>query len=440
MASLLGLTALLGAMKCGAGDPPPQGDGGGSGGVTVGSSGCGSPGGFFGKTSARFSAMFAMLLLVLGLAGTAAAQSTVAELEDDTGSGPDPYFVDTPGFSVFYIVITDTGSGTFKIEFWEGGVFGSPISTATGLDITTGYFGTNAVTFTGSSETLDVHIGTNSGDGIYTNGADANIIFGLDGADAINCEDNYDLVFGGDDGDDILTNGGLDVIFGGHRRNYYSGSALNYINSGEGMDLVFGDDCDDLIEAESGADYVEGWGGEFDEIYGQGSCDELYGDEGPIGVGFSFWSGAGGRDFIVGGDDDDLIRGGVYADELFGSEGADAIDGGGGADYIYGEDGNDWLHDNDQTAGDYVEGGDDSDVIYLMDGKSDTGYGQAGFDFFHVDGPTSPFDTTDAGLQSGEFDNFTSAPSGYPSTGDAFFTFSFGTHWMSGMTFIRSCS
>lgn len=385
MASVLGLTALLGAMRSGTDGPPPQGDSGGSGGAVNGVTPGAEKAMFTGFS--RFRVLLTMQLLVLGLAGTASAQSSASELED----GGAPYFVVTgsPFFNTFEIRIQDTGSGNINVEVKNIAVFPNVTLGTQAADDSSGYFvgATNSeLTFVdGSGEVVGVHIGTSGTDIMISGGHDAELFFGMNGDDEIDGSNVFDLIFGGNGGDILNGYGGGNDVYAGFRSIRYPSSNSDYITVDSGMNFLFaddnvggteihgGDDMDfihggasyDSLHGEGGGDWIWG-GGSDDYIIGGPGCDNLFGDEEDAGFANPLSSNPLG-DTIYGGTEDDLIRGEGGGDYLLGEDGDDCIDGGDDADAMWGGDGNDYLHDMDGTGGDDLNGEDGDDYLHSTD-------------------------------------------------------------------------
>jgi Ca2+-binding RTX toxin-like protein len=154
-------------------------------------------------------------------------------------------------------------------------------------------------------------------------------------------------------------------------------NALNPLGTtGVGKPVTaFGQDGDDTINGGDGADDLHGDYGN-DTIYGRDGNDTIKGE-----FGSDPWlDGGDGNDLICGGYGDDTD---TAADTLIGGNGNDTLRGEGGDDYLrtdpgtdsaYGGAGSDTFDsgDNDPTgAGDYLDGGADSDVLASSD-SSDT--------------------------------------------------------------------
>lgn len=156
----------------------------------------------------------------------------------------------------------------------------------------------------------------------------------------------------GYDGDDTVTGqGGTDELRGGN--------GDDSLNGGAGDDSLHGDAGDDTLEGGSGAD----------SLYGHGGDDLL--------------SGGDGDDSLNAGQGNDTLEGGAGDDALHGYLGDDSLDGGAGADTLFGGYGNDTLDGRSPQevegglAGsddaDYLNGGQDDDVILVGGGDIVTG-------------------------------------------------------------------
>ena len=115
-------------------------------------------------------------------------------------------------------------------------------------------------------------------------------------------------------------------------------SSLALTHLFNGNDDFYGSDFADTLSGYAGADYMFGYGG----------ADTL--------------NGGSGADWLVGGESSDTLYGGEGVDLLEGGEGSDTLQGDAGADFLYGDDGFDQLI---AGAGDYVDGGGDSDRVVL---------------------------------------------------------------------------
>jgi len=185
------------------------------------------------------------------------------------------------------------------------------------------YIGTTGADAPGTDNINTEIYGLGGDDTFYSNVANVVYIYGGNGDDDIDRDDN--AVGGGaelygDDGNDTIGGGGQD-------------------------DEIYGGDDNDQILAGIGDDYVEGGRG-TDAIFGQGGEDTLYG-----GDGVDLLSGGEDNDILYGGDGDDTnafnISAGVnntgYSGGLFGGSGNDYLDGGAGNDYLDGGTGNDTM-------------------------------------------------------------------------------------------------
>lgn len=85
-------------------------------------------------------------------------------------------------------------------------------------------------------------------------------------------------------------------------------------------------------------------------------------------------TGRNGNDTLNGGADNDIMYGGAGADSMVGGAGNDTLNAtGGGADTLEGDAGNDsfWLNSGDDNSGSSIDGGADSDSLYLQGGALD---------------------------------------------------------------------
>ncbi len=260
-------------------------------------------------------------------------------------------------------------------------------------------------------------------------GGDNDIVAGQDGTDRVAGDDGDDRVYGdggndtlyggrhndqlyggegndqlnGDDGDDFLSGGsGSDSLSGQLGNDQLWGDAGNdtawgadgddYIVGGLDDDTLYGDAGADQVWGEAGNDNVNG-GGDNDIVAGQDGTDRVAGDDGDDRV-----YGDGGNDTLYGGrhndeiyggeghdqlngdDGDDLLLGGNGSDSLSGQLGNDQLNGGLDTDWLFGSDGDDTLIAIDNSATDYLDGGNGNDVYWInyfssYAGQADTAAG-----------------------------------------------------------------
>ncbi len=163
---------------------------------------------------------------------------------------------------------------------------------------------------------------------VHGGGGDDNIsVIAVDG------EGDIGAAVSGDDGNDTIAlnfdggvwgNGGNDIL---HLTNSFYGVA----DGGDGNDQIF------LAGACVSAD-----------VHGGAGDDLIDGSASDCGL------------TIHGEDGNDTIIGSNYDDQLFGDAGTDSL---------VGSDGNDTLYSKDGS-GDYVDGGNDSDILYANGGES----------------------------------------------------------------------
>ena len=136
-----------------------------------------------------------------------------------------------------------------------------------------------------------------------------------------------------------------DVLVGDDETNLIlAGGANNFVNAGSGDDLVFGEDDTDIFNGEAGNDLLNGGAG--GDVLNGGEGDDTLLSETGSNEAFDILNGDDGNDILVGsadndalggGQGDDLIFGGGSNDGLFGNEGHDtfAFASGEGADIIF---------------------------------------------------------------------------------------------------------
>ena len=182
------------------------------------------------------------------------------------------------------------------------------------------------------------------------------------------------------DGDDWLELGaGNDTASGG------SGSDL--LEGGPGNDVLSGGDGDDTLIAGDTAGLATALddaalpdaADSFERLSGEQGDDLLLG-----GPGRDFIAGGAGGDRIFGGAGDDAIQAGAGDDTVFGGAGNDAIDAGTGADTLIGGNGNDRIIAQEDSLGDYLDGGEGDDDLRSSFGIGSVLIGGAGRDFLMV--------------------------------------------------------
>ncbi|MEV4317067.1 calcium-binding protein [Actinocrispum sp. NPDC049592] len=161
----------------------------------------------------------------------------------------------------------------------------------------------------------DVIAGGNDDDTLYGGGG-KDLMFGDNGKDSVYGNDNEDTLYGGADNDVIEGNNAGDTEFGGTGEDTVIGGTRKAGEPDTG-DLLFGDDGNDLIIGDNGVT------GPFD----------LDGAN----------AGAGGPDFVFGGEGDDRGFGGLAHDELSGGNADDYLEGNNADDTIHGDAGEDRI-------------------------------------------------------------------------------------------------
>jgi Ca2+-binding RTX toxin-like protein len=211
--------------------------------------------------------------------------------------------------------------------------------------------GSDLVTYSRRSDTLDVSLDGGANDG------------------------------GEGEGDDVA--GDVERVLGG--------SAGDVLTGGPGADVIDGGPGSDVIDGGPGTDTLDGGSGDAgnDELRGGDDADTLSGNAGNDRI-----DGGSGGDVIAGGNETDTIGGGPGDDAIEGGAGADVLDGGAGSDTVDGAalalfvpDGSDTLSGGDGRdtlsggAGpDQLAGGGGVDDMRGGDGLDTVDYGVAAVD------------------------------------------------------------
>lgn len=173
------------------------------------------------------------------------------------------------------------------------------------------------------------------------------------------------LLKGHEGGDDELRGlGGEDLLFGyGGNDTLLGGDGADGLRGGDGNDVLIGGEGNDALRGDAGSDLVTGQSGN-DTLNGGGGADGLAG-----GGGADVLRGEGGSDLFNGGGGSDILDGGSGLDILKGAGGHDLLDGGLHADELWGGAGDDRVDGGaDDSAGDWLHGGGDSDRFVLHPG------------------------------------------------------------------------
>lgn len=212
----------------------------------------------------------------------------------------------------------------------------------------------------------------------------AEAFYGNGGSDEIETGDGNDLAFGGSGSDAILGGNGNDYLMGGTGDDapLHGEAGNDTIYGGDGNDLIRGDN-----DGQSYDDLAYGGGGD-DRVYGGGGQDLIFGESGHDTI-----DGGNGKDVLVGGAGNDTLYGDkeirlepVYLLGVF--RGYQPVeDSTGDSDVIYGGDGDDTIYaetrlttytralsyglvletvtiHNNETADNYLSGGNGNDKIY----------------------------------------------------------------------------
>ncbi len=318
---------------------------------------------------------------------------------DGTGTGLDVADYSALGAEDLVMTVTDAtvNAGSFGTDSFVSieGIFGGA-----GNDVLNGDAGSNRMNGGDGNDTIstfagnDTIIGSAGSDNL--NAGDATDSDTIDYSEITNGGVTVDLTIGTASGDgignDSLT--GFENVFGTNQD-----------------DQIFSDASASRIEARGGDDFVTGGDG-IDDILGEDGNDTLSGDNGADslrgGLGQDSISGGEGNDFIQSEQGNDTVSGDAGDDTISGGSGADVIDGGTGADSINGDAGNDTVRGgdgNDQITAlsgqnslqgdagdDSIAGGDNVDEIFGGIG-SDELTGNAGNDRFRYDATNEGGDT-----------------------------------------------
>ncbi|WP_397543093.1 calcium-binding protein [Roseovarius salis] len=162
-------------------------------------------------------------------------------------------------------------------------------------------------------------------------------------------DDSWTIRNGDAEGDTITGTEGSDFLYGRGGDDLISGGGNDdRLDGGGGDDSLRGNKGDDTLHGQDGDDLLRGDAGK-DALFGHGGDDSLV--------------GGSGDDSLVGGQGHDTVAGGGGDDALHGYHGNDDIAGGPGEDTLFGGVGADRLNGMDDSAPDYLNGGDGDDEI-----------------------------------------------------------------------------
>jgi hypothetical protein len=133
----------------------------------------------------------------------------------------------------------------------------------------------------------------------------------------------------------------------------------DYLEGYNGVDEFYGGENNDTLVGYGGNDILRGGNGN-DVIRGDSGIDYLYGE-----AGNDHLEGGSEGDVMWGGNNDDRLLGGSGDDQLVGDTGNDQLNGQAGFDKLWGMAGNDVLISIDGGYNEYVEGGADSDILWV---------------------------------------------------------------------------
>lgn len=274
------------------------------------------------------------------------AEQTAAEIHDSGTSGTDELRFGGATATVYVPLAGNTGIEAITIGTGTGAEADTRGKADIGIDasavanalILTGNAGDNALT------------GTAFGDTIH-GGRGKDTILGLDGADLIDGGDSADVIDGGAGIDSIEGGAGNDRIAGDVDNDVLAGGAgIDTIDGGAGDDTIDGGSDGDKLSGGDGADHIDGGDGN-DMIDGGFDIDTIVGGDGDDtidgGFGADILDGGIGKDTILGGADSDTLHGGDGVDRVDGGQGDDTLDGGSGDDALSGGAGADTYYVDD---------------------------------------------------------------------------------------------
>ncbi|MGD1926395.1 MAG: Hint domain-containing protein [Paracoccaceae bacterium] len=206
---------------------------------------------------------------------------------------------------------------------------------------------------------------TGEEEGTFTDGTDTGTFFGIENIILTDQDDQLDA---SNDTAGVSLDAGVgnDSLVGGDGADLiYAGSGADTINTGVGADTVYGGAGEDQITDTAGpGDLFAGAGN--DQITSGGHNDEQYGGDGNDTL-----SSQAGIDTLYGGADDDLLYAGVRDDTLYGGSGNDTLFGGAGDDTLTGGTGDDTFavdaSGGSDTITDFGDGDDQLSTAALSD-------------------------------------------------------------------------
>ncbi len=199
-----------------------------------------------------------------------------------------------------------------------------------GRDLISGGTGVEIVAAGGAADNVDAKSGKDRvcgqlGDDVLAGGNDDDTVYGGGGKDVAYGDAGKDNVYGNND-DDTL----------------YGGAQDDVIEGNNGVDRAFGGADNDRV---IGGTRKAGEPDVGDFVYGDAGNDIVIGDngvDGPFDLDGAN-AGAGGADFVFGGDGDDRAFGGLAHDEVFGGPKDDYLEGNNADDVVHGDGGEDRI-------------------------------------------------------------------------------------------------
>ena len=239
----------------------------------------------------------------------------------------------------------------------------------------------------GQNQVIDLRAGFFSSVGGLTGnvaiaqGATIENAVGGSGADTITGNDAANSIQGGAGDDSIAAGAGADTVSATGARTYLRGEdGDDSIQGGSGFDDINGNKGQDTLDGGAGGhDWLVGGQGD-DSINGAGTLDGNLGNDTITGAGQLLGEAGDDRltstgatnNTVVGGDGNDtLAANGTGADTLAGGNGDDSIVAGAGADSITGDAGNDTISVSGHA--ERIAGGAGADVFIFNTGTTAVG-------------------------------------------------------------------
>lgn len=226
-----------------------------------------------------------------------------------------------------------------------------PFDAQDGRDLISGGTGVEIVAAGGAADNVDAKSGADRlcgqlGDDVLGGGNDDDTVYGGGGKDIAYGDAGKDHVYGNND-DDVL----------------YGGAQEDVIEGDNGVDRAFGGaDGDRVI----GGTRKAGEPDVGDFLYGDAGNDVVIGDngvDGPFDLDGAN-AGAGGADFVFGGDGEDRGFGGLAHDEMSGGPKDDYLEGNNADDVVHGDGGEDRIVGGSSEVADGAGRPDSGDTLF----------------------------------------------------------------------------